>query len=130
MRPEIEIWIRDAEDTLDAAIVMFKAEKYNYTVFLSHQVIEKVLKFGIMAIKRQPPSKEHNLVNLMNQLNIKMDKQTENFIRELNPHYIVTRYPDAANGMPAENYNREIAEHILKNTEKVLLWMKNRIKRQ
>src|SRR3990167_6592549 len=108
MRPEIEIWIRDAEDTLDAAIVMFKAEKYNYTVFLSHQVIEKVLKFGIMAIKRQPPSKEHNLVNLMNQLNIKMDKQTENFIRELNPHYIVTRYPDAANGMPAENYNREI----------------------
>jgi hypothetical protein len=39
-------------------------------------------------------------------------------------HYIVSRYPDAANSIPARIYSRNNAEDLLKRVKKVIEWVK------
>jgi len=41
----------------------------------------------------------------------------------LNPEYVVSRYPDAANGIPAENYDAEKTERLLTAVERVHKWV-------
>jgi HEPN domain-containing protein len=44
-------------------------------------------------------------------------------LRRLNPEYVVSRHPDAANGVPAENYDRERAAELLALAERVEAWI-------
>ncbi len=50
-------------------------------------------------------------------------------IRDLNPEYLITRYPDMANEMPAEIYDKEIATKHMKTAEEVMKWVKKQIQR-
>jgi HEPN domain-containing protein len=43
--------------------------------------------------------------------------------RELTPDYLTTRYPNAANGIPAEIYDEEIAERHLAYAEGICQWV-------
>jgi len=49
-------------------------------------------------------------------------------IRDLNPEYLSTRYPDMAAGVPAELYDEQIANRHLKTAEKVVRWVKKQIR--
>ena len=49
-------------------------------------------------------------------------------IRDLNPEYLITRYPDMAAGVPSEMYDKEIAARHKKTAQEVLKWVKNQIK--
>ena len=48
-------------------------------------------------------------------------------IRDLNPEYLSTRYPDMAVGVPAELYDESIAARHLKTAEQVIEWVKKQI---
>jgi HEPN domain-containing protein len=45
----------------------------------------------------------------------------------LNPDYTLTRYPDAANGIPYELYDRETAASKVKAAEEVIAWLQARM---
>jgi len=42
----------------------------------------------------------------------------------LSPHFIISRYPDAANGVPYKQYNRNIAEDLYNRAKEVIGWVK------
>ena len=42
--------------------------------------------------------------------------------KKLNPHYVQLRYPDAANAIPKDAYDDEIAEELLEEAKKVFEW--------
>ena len=42
--------------------------------------------------------------------------------KKLNPHYIQTRYPDAANAIPKDAYDEEIAEELIEKAKEVFEW--------
>ncbi|MBU2099713.1 HEPN domain-containing protein, partial [Candidatus Micrarchaeota archaeon] len=44
--------------------------------------------------------------------------------KKLNPHYIQTRYPDAANAIPKDAYDEEIAEELIEKAKEVFEWSK------
>ncbi|MDR7551298.1 MAG: HEPN domain-containing protein, partial [Armatimonadota bacterium] len=44
-------------------------------------------------------------------------------LRLLNPEYATSRYPDAANGVPAENYDERRATALLQAAERVQRWV-------
>lgn len=44
-------------------------------------------------------------------------------LRLLNPEYVASRYPDAANGIPADNCDARKAEQLLQSLEKVRQWV-------
>jgi HEPN domain-containing protein len=48
-------------------------------------------------------------------------------LKDLNPEYLSTRYPDMAVGVPAELYDESIAARHLKTAEQVIEWVKKQI---
>ncbi|MDK2373025.1 MAG: HEPN domain-containing protein [Candidatus Korarchaeota archaeon] len=117
MRPESEaLWKQGLED-LKTAKVLLEAGRYYASVFFSHQAAEKFLKAAYIELKRELYPKTHNLVELGKALG--MEDLMENLM-ELNPEYSVTRYPDAANGIPAEMYNENIARKHIRTAERVM----------
>ncbi len=72
------------------------------------------MKALYIEVKRESPPKTHSLLRLSNELGIK-DEEIIDGVLDLNPEYIVTRYPDAANEVPAKIYNERMAiEHLEK----------------
>lgn len=51
-------------------------------------------------MKKEISPKTHNLIELLQQLDIR-DEEVVDAAMELNPDYVVSRCPDAANGVPA-----------------------------
>ncbi len=117
MRPESErLWKQGLED-LKTAELLINTGRYYASVFFAHQAAEKFLKATYVEVKREPHPKTHNLVELGQSL--ELDDVMEDLM-ELNPEYTVTRYPDAANGIPAQMYNEVIARRHLERAYRVM----------
>ena len=100
MREEARrLWLQALED-LETADATLKARRYYATAFFSHQAAEKALKALHIHLKKEISPKTHNLIELLQQLDIR-DEEVVDAAMELNPDYVVSRCPDAANGVPA-----------------------------
>ncbi len=126
MREEVLEWLRAAEDDLVDAEVLLRAGRYAAAAFHAHQAAEKALKAAIIALRRELPPRIHNLVRLAEILGID-DPEILEAVRRLNPHYRVSRYPDAANGIPSEVYSENIASELLMLAKRVVDWVKRRL---
>lgn len=71
---------------------------------------------------------EHIPIILLKAIDQNPDKEMETIILKLNPHYMVSRYPDAAGGPSHKMYNEQIALEFLKETERVLEWLRQKMK--
>lgn len=108
MREETRrLWLQALED-LETAKVMLENRRFYASAFFSHQAAEKALKALFIEVKRELSPKTHNLLELLEGLDIR-DEDVLDVAMELNPEYVVSRYPDAANGVPAQMYNERIA---------------------
>ncbi len=116
MRPESErLWLQGEED-LETARILLKTHRYYAAAFFSHQAAEKFLKATYLEVAKDVYPKTHNLVELGRLLHL--DDIMEDLM-ELNPEYMISRYPDAANGVPAHMYNENIAKRHLERAERV-----------
>ncbi|ODS42311.1 MAG: hypothetical protein MSIBF_02995 [Candidatus Altiarchaeales archaeon IMC4] len=125
MREEIKNWWKQAEKDLKAARNSLKSEDFEWASFQAQQAAEKALKAVFMNEKKRP-ARTHNIVELGRELGA--DKEVMVALKELNPDYIVARYPDATNGVPYEMYYIEKAELKITYAEKVLEWTRKRLK--
>lgn len=125
MREEIVNWLKQAEADLRSAKNCMHSGDYYLSVFSSHQAAEKSLK-GLFLLKFKEIPKGHSIIYLAQKLGV--PREFHSGIRDLNPEYLTTRYPDFAAGIPAELYDKNIAERHYKTAESVLEWVKKQIK--
>ena len=126
LREEITNWWKQANADLNSGKNMFRAGDYYFCVFACQQAAEKGLKaFALIKLKKIPFG--HSLIYLAKEL--KVPKEIFKATQSLNPEYITTRYPDAANAAPVDVYNKEIASERLEEAERVLLWLRKQIER-
>ncbi|MHC1635120.1 MAG: HEPN domain-containing protein [Candidatus Methanospirareceae archaeon] len=75
------------------------------------------MKAIFIAIAREDPPKIHTVTELYKlpreKSSFKLPEEIEEQIFFLNKFYTVTRYPDAANGLPSESVDRLEAERAL-----------------
>lgn len=95
------------------------------SVFASQQAAEKALK-SLYLFKLKELPRSHSIIYLAQKL--KAPKEMLSGIRDLNPEYLSTRYPDMAAGVPAELYDDDIAGRHFKTAEKVMKWVKKQIR--
>ena len=119
MREEAKNWWEQARNDLKTAKIMLKNSCYDSCAFYCHQSAEKALKAVVIEKSRILPPKIHNLLNLVKLLDLDLDEIIDE-IKELNPHYMTSRYPDAANGVPSEIYTKRMAERCLKSASEIL----------
>jgi HEPN domain-containing protein len=124
-------WMEQAEEDLRTARILLEQRVYYASVFFCHQTVEKAFK-SVLLRGGKDPGKVHSLPDLVEILEAEMGLNVPENIRsdmyEINPHYVVTRYPDAANGVPAKAYSQAKAQDILKKAEEVLEWSRQNLR--
>lgn len=124
MREEARRWLAQAEHDLKTAKVLLQNDVYDFSAFAAFQCAEKALKAAYVHVKNELPPKTHELMALAKAVGA---DETIEAARELNPHFVQSRYPDAANGVPFETYSRHIARRCVARAEKVFEWVKKKI---
>jgi HEPN domain-containing protein len=121
VREEARRWLVQGDADLAHARASIQTGFYFAAAFACHQAVEKWLKGAIIHLRRTLPPKTHNLVELGRVLEVPEDVMSD--LRLLNPEYATSRYPDAANGVPAENYDERRANMLLQAAERVQRWV-------
>lgn len=124
MRKEAERLIRQAERDLENAAKNIGIEAYEVCAFLCCQAVEKYLKALWIHERAEGPPWTHSLTELGDELGVPSDLRPR--LVYLNVDYTAARYPDAANGVPFEVYDRPTAEAKVKAAREVFEWLRQR----
>ncbi len=125
MREEVTNWFRQAEADLRSARNSREAGDYYMSVFASQQTVEKALKaLSLFKLKAYP--RGHSIIFLAQEVGVPEEMMSG--IRDLNPEYMSTRYPDIAVGVPAELYDDKIAVRHFRTAQEVLGWVREQIR--
>lgn len=123
MRIEAERLIAQGERDLENAGKNLGIEAYEVAVFLAHQAVEKFLKAAWIVRRREAAPRTHSLIELGSKLGVPDDVH-EN-LTYLNPDYTISRYPDAANGVPYEAYTRQLAASKVEAGREAIGWLRS-----
>lgn len=123
MREEVRrLWLQALED-LRTSEILLEVGRYYASVFFAQQAAEKALKAAYMHLKEEPPPRTHNLLELLEDLNVSREDLVDAAM-DLTPEYTITRYPDAAGGVPASLYNSRIAREHLEKAKLIVSFCK------
>lgn len=125
VRVEVRQWLQQAEEDLTTARAMMPAERYYAVAFYAQQAAEKGLKALHIAMRREMPPPSHDLLLLARAVSAPAELVSS--LRRLVPDFIRSRYPDASGAVPAELYDRPIAQERLTIAESVLTWIRPQI---
>jgi len=127
MSDEASRWLDEALWDLDTAKILYREKRYNAAVFYSHQSTEKASK--ALLYKYYVSSWGRGVRDLLERFynisNVNRDEKVVSYARELNIHYIPSRYPNAhPSGTPHEAYDEEIAFNMILKAEKIIDYCK------
>ncbi len=123
IREEAKLWIEAAYEDLYDAELAIKNKRWFRAAFYAQQAVEKALKALHIVYLREPPPYTHRVTVLYNRLKehgFTLPKDLEESLPILNKYYTITRYPDAANGLPSETVDREEALRAYNIAKKVV----------
>jgi len=120
MRIEVDRLLRQGRRDLENARKNIGIGAHEVAAFLAEQALEKVLKAAWFVTKREGPPRTHSLTELGDGLGV--PPEIRKHLVYLNPDYTVARYPDAANGVPYEVYDRPTAESKVAAAEEAFAW--------
>jgi len=124
----IKYWIESADHDLDTSNTLFEAAKYDWSLFVGHLVLEKLLKaVYVQNNENKIPPKLHNLVRLAEIANIEIDEDKKMVLDKINDFNIEVRYPEYKN----EFYKlctKEFAEENVTKIKELYQWIKSQIK--
>lgn len=132
MKDVTKKWVAFARGDLEAAELQLqhggtRGSAYQIAVFHCHQAIEKILKAYIVEQDKEV-KKSHDLTQLRALTGLPITERLVQFIDELQPHYLIPRYPD----LPFKSsftftYNRPNVQKILKQTQEIFLWLEQEL---
>lgn len=121
-RVEADRLMKQAERDLLNAGKNVGIDAYELAAFVAQQAVEKYLKAVWMVVKLEVAPHTHSLTELGDALGV--PKELRRHLVDLNADYTTARYPDAANGVPYEIYDRETAERKVRAAEEVFGWLR------
>ena len=128
MERKLAYWIELSEYDLDTAKSMLDTGRYLYVGFMCHQAIEKMLKACWQFKKNEIPPRTHNLSYLASKTELldQFSKEQQDFIDELEPLNIETRYPEYKEAL-MKKLNRTYTETIYNGTRGLHHWIKEKL---
>lgn len=126
---EEKIWLTQAESDYRDAKLLWENHRYGASVLFYQQAIEKIIKAYIVKYRRVVPRKSHRIEILLSDagLDTRGIEEAEGIkAEELSKAYIRVRYPD----LNRRYYQRrDRVEPLVKLSEILYIWVKNRFKK-
>ena len=128
MNDKIKYWFDISEYDYETAKAILDTGRYLYVGFMCHQAIEKILKAYWQKIKEQIPPKTHNLLYFVTEtgLRTKLSDSQLDFIDELDPLNITSRYPESYSAV-FERIDHKECESLYLRTGEFLEWIKKKL---
>lgn len=124
MRQESANLLTQSDEDLETARVLLTGERYYASAIFSQQASEEALKALYQEVHRRPLF-SHDLLRLSQELSA--PDEVAAAAAELTPDYTVSRYPNAAGGVPAHLYSQKSAEEHLGLALDVTSWAKDQL---
>jgi len=125
-KKEFERWLKQATYTLESAKRDREARDYAWACFKAEQAGQFALKALLRGLGR--PAFGHStstLLEKVRELGISVPQEIMDSARELERHYIPSRYPDSyPAGIPLEYYRDKDAEESISSAEKIVEFVK------
>lgn len=128
MQDKVKYWIEMSDYDIDTAKAMLEARRYLYVGFMCHQTIEKALKAYWSANLDEIPLKIHTLSRLAERTGLEkeLNEQQQDLLDILEPLNIEARYPSYKDRL-MKSLTHEYCINLLKSTEELQQWIKNRL---
>ena len=127
---EARRWLMQAKRDLEAARVSAANGLYEWACFQAQQAAEKAVKALLYALGRSPWG--HSIVELMEyaRRHVEVGEELMVAARELDRHYIPSRYPNAfESGYPGIYYDAPTAERAIRAAETIIGWVEEQLRR-
>ncbi len=125
---EAKRWFQQALRDLKAAEDSLSDGNYEWSCFQAQQASEKAVKSLLFIHGRSAWG--HSVVELLNDVSGVESVSEELYVyaRELDRHYIPSRYPNAfESGYPGMYYDKPTAERALKTAKNIVEWVRKRL---
>jgi HEPN domain-containing protein len=120
-------WINSADHDLESAESLYTAGRYDWCLFISHIVIEKILKAAyVLSHDNDTPPKIHNLLRLSELTGLKFSDEQIELLDRLNDFNIEARYPDYKFSF-YRTCTYEFTTEYFKKAKDLFTWIKSRI---
>lgn len=120
MEKIVKFWFDSSKEDLEITKDLFKACRYNYSMFMCQQSIEKFLKGIIITITNDHPPYVHDLVRLAQATKFKILPGIETDLRMITGYYIKSRYK--ADRFDSAIFNKDSARSTINKTEEIIRW--------
>lgn len=124
-RREVERLLTQARRDLENAEKSISIAAHEVAAFLCQQSIEKAMKALYAHKRRTRAPATHSLIELGSDLSA--PKTLAKALATINPDYVMSRYPDAANGVPGHLYTKQMAEERVEAAREVWKWIERQI---
>ena len=125
----VNYWQVTAAHDFDTMESLFKAKRYDASLFFAHIVLEKILKALVVEETKDHAPYTHDLVKLAQITQAVFDTQEIKFFDEVNDFNMESRYPE----QKLEFYKtctREYAQNYIKEVEKIYKKVCQKLKQQ
>lgn len=118
----INFWFESADRNKSTAEDMFQGGHYDWSLFLWHLVLEKILK-GLIVKKGDVPPPIHDLRKLAKQAGVSIEKEKERQLEEITSFNLEARYDDYKRSF-YHKATKQYASLWVKICEEIYLWLK------
>ena len=123
MRDEALRWFDEALWDYETASILHRERRYNAAAFYAHQAAEKAAKALLYYINEAP--RGHSIRILLERYFRRVggdfDRKLLSYARELDRHYIPSRYPNALPaGTPHEAYDEDTSRRALEASKSII----------
>jgi HEPN domain-containing protein len=118
---QLEWWVKQAEHDLGAAKTNRANGLHDVCALMCQQSAEKILKALYMKLNQATPPKIHHCGQLARTLGA--PQQLGQLGDRLESKYMASRYPDAARGVPFEQFQDSDSERLIEYAEEIRKWV-------
>jgi HEPN domain-containing protein len=122
----VQFWKESSNQNYDTMHHLMQSKDYNWSLFLGHLVIEKLLKAHYVKKHQKHSFFTHDLLRLSQKVELELTEEQEEWLDEISTFNLNTRYDN----YKQEFKNRctlEFTTHWIKNIETLRLWLINQL---
>ena len=120
-------WLDYAEGDLEAAEILAEHPRsdrsWQLVVLHCHEAMEKLLK-TILVQQAKEVKKIHDLIRLLDLTEIELPEEMVEYLKSLDPHYQIPKYPDLPSLSRSFHYDKDVAFSHIQQTKELFLWIK------